>query len=894
MNRNWLSIGLGALCGMQLVSWPGAAMELVWTRTTGQFRYESTPLLVDRDGPQEILGVNVGGQVLAWRLDGTDAGTGQDGLVAQLPEGNWTSTPTVVETAAGRRYVFVSVEGLAVALDASWQPAWQHTLPGKTQWARATPLVVDTQMGRCLYVGDLSGAITCLSDTGSVVWSTKPGEGGCATMLQRLDQEDQTLLLAPVGTRLHALRLTGEPVWASDLGGKIISRPEVLVHERKTYLFCGAGAGELFALSETGKVRWHAAIGDEIDSSIAILPRKDAAPLVVCTGLWGNCHAFDLSGMRQWTHQFRAKNRTKPLVTDVNGDGAQDVLVATYAQHAYALDANGHLMDDIRLSGTVNGSPIAVPAAPGTDVVFVSTTLLAHRFRPGPPQARFGVVTATKPTAEAEGLACALSEAGGVLLVENPARRLLRVNAQSHGEKAAPSVCSALSARGLVVLPLPQPVAGSPAVKVTVHAFTGELLHETVLETARPVPPGGTQASLQAWVTLPYAPAPDDLSRPELTAASEAATPLLYQNEAGALALLVQAVTASPLLVQWPPPKTAEGVAFTGTMAARQVVGVETINGEIVEDALRPLGPDRLAFLKAGAVSKLWFSTDAGTAAPGRYTTDVTLTPLEAGIAPVTVPLAFEVLPLELPPSRLTFCTWDYAPNQWFPKDAAKTLDDMGRHGVNVFPRNLVAKAVWRDGALEIDWSLLDEELARLEGRGEILFHVGAPAIEGIETVAEAERHGLHLEYLRRFRDHLRERGLDYDDWALYPVDEPGLDYGPRVPVFLEAARLFREADPRIRIYTDPVPGLSLKDFEAIDPFVDVWCPNMRMVTGLFFDDPRMTQIMAANKPVWSYECIAQVKSMSPLRYNRGVGRHRTLDAQHNASGPVAGECRQE
>jgi hypothetical protein len=64
------------------------------------------------------------------------------------------------------------------------------------------------------------------------------------------------------------------------------------------------------------------------------------------------------------------------------------------------------------------------------------------------------------------------------------------------------------------------------------------------------------------------------------------------------------------------------------------------------------------------------------------------------------------------------------------------------------------------------------------------------------------------------------------------------------------------------------VAGLSWKDFERIEPLVDVWAPNMRLVSGLLSGDPRIQRIMKA-KTVWSYECVSQVKSLSPLRYNR-------------------------
>jgi len=99
-------------------------------------------------------------------------------------------------------------------------------------------------------------------------------------------------------------------------------------------------------------------------------------------------------------------------------------------------------------------------------------------------------------------------------------------------------------------------------------------------------------------------------------------------------------------------------------------------------------------------------------------------------------------------------------------------------------------------------------------------------------------------------------------------LDEPGLHNGKNVPILLEAGRLFRDADPKLLTYTDPVPGLSWRDYEDIEPLVDIWAPNMRLVSGLLSGDPRIQRIMK-HKTVWSYECVSQVKSLSPLRYNR-------------------------
>jgi hypothetical protein len=101
-------------------------------------------------------------------------------------------------------------------------------------------------------------------------------------------------------------------------------------------------------------------------------------------------------------------------------------------------------------------------------------------------------------------------------------------------------------------------------------------------------------------------------------------------------------------------------------------------------------------------------------------------------------------------------------------------------------------------------------------------------------------------------------------------VDEPGHDEGKLVDTQVDSGKLFREADPKIRIYTDPVWTLPWEDFSRCLPYVDLWAPNIRFVNGLLCGDPRMKHLRETGKPMWSYECCAQVKSISPLRYPRG------------------------
>ncbi len=854
----------------------GAAygVDLVSTRTTGQYRVEATPVAVDvnGDGASEWVLLGEQGQVMAWNADLSNFGAGQDGAVATLPTGKWPSSPAAVRTGTALRLVFVSDDGNVAALDETFAPAWTYQLPGKTTWSRATPLVLagDEPL---LVIGDHSGTLTALHGDGSVVWSKDMGLGPCKTLLQSVpDAPDQ--FLAPLGNHLACIDRAGDVVWKTDVGEPVSARAEVFDLPEGRRVLCGTAQGTLVALDAQGALRWKSAVGDELDCSITLVPRNDDAPLVVVAGLWGNLHAFDMQGQHVWTHLFRAKNRARPVLLDCDGDGQDEVVVAAYGQRAYVVNAQGRRVDEFRLSGTVNAWPLLIPNANALppDMVFISGVLLAHRFRVGPPTpiygsvGEYGNVSAERNPSDGPD--------GPGILVRNPRHAFVRANVIAAASDNSKTVAAALSARDWMVIPSPA-IAHDAALTVELSDPAGG--PPTVVTLAAEADPGFDEATalVRVWPAPAYA--SFDSTRvtqhvSERDYGQDGIFVDLNRGEVDQGAFVVASRAEEPLTarVEIEMPKREDGAVFGGAFTLREVVLTPTVNGEIVADALPDLGDGTILKIPSNRAVKVWISVDGNRADPGIYAGHVRITPIAQpeliSAIPITVVVDAIALPAEFP---LTFCTWDYLPNTWFPEHTPENLDDMGRHGVNVFPRSTLPTATYANDAIQYDWTLLDAELDRLEGRGEILFHIGEPAIAGAESLDATARHALHIQYLHAFRDHLHARGLDYDDYAFYPVDEPGLDYGPRVPVYIAAAELFREADPKFRAYTDPVPGLSMQDYQRIAPLVDVWCPNMRLVNGLLSKDPRMEDIMASGKPVWSYECISQVKSLSPLRYNR-------------------------
>ena len=863
----------------------GRAMEIQWTRMAGQWPVEASPLVADfsRSGKPEILVLNRGGQVMLWAADGTAVGAGQDGLVAQLPTGRWTTAPTLIEAPAGMRLLAASVEGLVVGLDQKFQVLWQHKLPGETSWGRATPAPLTTSAGPAFAFGDGSGVATCLTAAGKVVWTNALGAGPIKAVLRQFarDQEDPGLLVG-AGSTLFCLDANGSVRWRRDLGKEILTTPEVVRLPAGDLVLCGTSSGSLFGLSPGGEVRWECATSDALNKSIVLLPRSNSPPLILCTGEWGNLHAIDVDGRHVWTHLFRTKTRAAPLVRKVEGSGHHEILLPAFNQHLYVFDENGGLADDIRLSGIMPSAvtPILDPSIGKSDFLVTTTTLLAYRLRSGPARSPYGKTGEPRQTG-LHLLSADQSQGSGSVQVRNPHGALLNVTVRMSGTNQWTRIMGSLSARSAFEIPLPGLVrTGAWSLRVTTRDAAGTLLDEKTWQLPAPPEkplPIARPGTLRAWPTQPYGAFEDARLAPvgnEIESGQEeqVAVKGLYVNEAGHGAFIVastgdEAIRARVVITNL---VRKDGAAFNGPVVLREVVATGSVNGELVPDALPLLDDAGLVTVPPRRSVKIWINADARGVAPGSYTCRVTIVPLRRETAQVELSLTIEVLSLRLPTEfPLALCTWDYVPNRWFPTHTKEVLDDMGRHGVSVFPRSTIPPGrVDAAGHLTIDWPLLDAELDRLQGRGRILFHLDHPPLEFAAKKSDAEKHPTEIAYILALRDHLRERGWGYEDYAFYLLDEPGLDYGPNVAILVDASGLFREADPRLRTYTDPVPSLSWRDFERIEPLVDVWAPNMRLVSGLLSGDPRIKRIMSA-KTVWSYECVSQVKSLSPLRYNR-------------------------
>jgi hypothetical protein len=867
-----------------MASAPLCAMKIERVWMTGNSAVDATPITFDleRDGKEEILAVNRRGQVLVWDIEGNPIGKGEDGTIVQLPEGeSWMSPPTLVDGNPIVRFLFCSAKGRIAALGPDFNLVWQYSLPGEASFDRSIPTLIENQGTSYCCMGDGTGTVTCLNLDGTLAWSRKVAEGSCDAPICVLPREgNSTPFLIANGSSLFALGPDGKELWHTDLDGVIQSKPELLSLTDRQIIICGTGLGSVYALSSDGKIEWRTEIGDEIDSALAFLPQPSGLPLILCPGLWGNLHAIDFRGHRVWTHLYRAKGRGKPLVCDADHDGHSEIYITTYAHRMCVFDEEGSLKEDMRFSQIINASPILTPH-PGSghsDILVIGYSLLATRLAPGP-----AVCPYREAGARADIRLAAPSPGEQAVIISNPHGALIEGDLRMVNESGEVFKQGSVSVRSQQEMPLPSILhEGNWKVEATVRDPNGKVLAQERWTEPRPAassPPSPDEGALRAWATPPYGLFGPERMTP-VAAESSSDDPKkirianLYIGEGDEGAFIAANPSKEPRTVRitLDKPATGSGTLFGGKITLRENVMVDTVNGEQVPDPLPALQDGGLLSLPPGRSAKVWVCVDAHNAAPGMYRSKVTLAALSGQVTPVALELEIEVLNLEMPAKfPLSVCTWDAANKRW-PDHIEEVLDDMTAHGVNVFPRsNAVPKAsVDIKGRLSIDWSALDLEMALLKGRGTLLFTMAAPPITFETAVSPESKRKFEVQYLQELHQHMRDAQWKDGDYALYPVDEPGHDEeGKLVEALVSAGRLFREADPTFPIYTDPVWGIPRKDFERSLPFVDIWAPNMRMVAGLLNQDPRMKHLIDSGKPVWAYECIAQVKSVSPLRYNR-------------------------
>ena len=270
---------------------------------------------------------------------------------------------------------------------------------------------------------------------------------------------------------------------------------------------------------------------------------------------------------------------------------------------------------------------------------------------------------------------------------------------------------------------------------------------------------------------------------------------------------------------------------------------------------------------------QLWIEFDTAALTPGRWTGTVRLRSLDATPIELAIPITATVWKPALPAKQAaTLCLWGYVHQSVLKDQPDAALADQIAHGSNVFVGLFAPKATYDEqGQLTgpIDFAEHDAYVKQHAPHGIILFCNYQNALQGPGDHSGEAYQKAHAVWLKAWVAHLAELGVGYDGFALYPVDEPGLQSG-LVEQFLLYAKLARAVDPRILLYTDPVNRITMDELKTMVPYVDIWCPN----SGSFLkvdNADKLVYMKSLGKTMWTYECAPNGKHLSPLAYYRSL-----------------------
>ena len=292
----------------------------------------------------------------------------------------------------------------------------------------------------------------------------------------------------------------------------------------------------------------------------------------------------------------------------------------------------------------------------------------------------------------------------------------------------------------------------------------------------------------------------------------------------------------------------------------RRAITVSTLRRKRIADALPLLGQGRLLTIPSMETQQLWITVNAIDTEPGDYVAKLHLKSLEPDPTEVVIPLHIKVHNLRLPhPSPLRFCVWAMANSA--PDYELKDLVD---HGVNIHFGTCPRATCDKNGEItgKLDFSKHDASVRRLAPHGLVMFIGPQGSLGGQPFLSEPWRKAF-IAYLREWVSHMKETGMTYEDWALYPYDEPSTPYAPTTLNLVKVAKLIREADPNILIYTDPTCGTTMESVEMLTGLIDIWCPSDELLER--FGDELLPAIRPQAKEIWFYAASGRSRTLSCL-----------------------------
>jgi hypothetical protein len=214
---------------------------------------------------------------------------------------------------------------------------------------------------------------------------------------------------------------------------------------------------------------------------------------------------------------------------------------------------------------------------------------------------------------------------------------------------------------------------------------------------------------------------------------------------------------------------------------------------------------------------------------------------------------------------------WAYSSDTpiWNPESKPQVVEFLRNAGVNVF---VVHPASIPQPGMDTDWHQremkLRADLRLYRGAGQVLLFLGwNMSSPGVPTGDGAGRRSISR-WLPRLVTIMEEEGYSYDQWALYPLDEPA---GQQLVYLNDISTWLKSANAKVRIYANPgeVSFLDLFPGARLDVLlskIDVWQPLLGQPSDRL--GPVLVRRSAA--PWWIYQVgTPPAKTILPQCYRK-------------------------
>ncbi len=126
-------------------------------------------------------------------------------------------------------------------------------------------------------------------------------------------------------------------------------------------------------------------------------------------------------------------------------------------------------------------------------------------------------------------------------------------------------------------------------------------------------------------------------------------------------------------------------------------------------------------------------------------------------------------------------------------------------------------------------------------------------------TKKDMEKYGIKMVRLsawsankaKEFVDHIKQLGLDYQDYFVGVLDEPGGKTETELKQYIEIAKAIKEVDPNVRISFNPGEAATLPTFQILAPYCDFWVPYSLHVFSPYYENPKKKEIYLKKPWMW-------------------------------------------